>query len=260
MAMLLLHKNPIIKDGVNLEELIRRDYTPEQERTKSNNQYLIDCLEKRGELWYANSIELLKDHVASKLKSVDHTFRKHIPLMPVYGESFKNVYEMSSRQLIRVDLLLEALEHEVFKDFVGSLIEDDLNDKFGEHGGLVLFNDVYELVLQSVESADYQEKESALNKHYRMPAEALAKPHIARYHIHASSEDSSKYSGPSGGTFIFRSGDIGNCYERTMQCGEDHNIVITKLRGPAFNIDFYSGELRNNKPVISVLDLGNYSY
>lgn len=93
-----------------------------------------------------------------------------------------------------------------------------------------------------------------------MPVEALVRPHMARYHIHASADNCETDAGPSGGTFIVKTGDIGNCYHRAAFHGEDHNLLITKLPGNTFNVDFYSGEMRGKKPQITVLDLGNYSY
>lgn len=232
--------------------------TTESERSQRNNNYLIDSLVKRPDIYSViTDMELLKENLKSKLGSASHTYRKHIPFLPPYSESTDSIENMPTGQLIRAYLIMDALEDNEFISGIGKHLEKDIIDTSREYGGFVIFDDRNRPALNPVASAHTYPD----NHLYLMPEGAAdSTPHIARYHMHASTTDCSENGGPSGGTLIIKSGDIGNCYRRAMQFGEDHNLLITKLPGRKFNIDFYSGEMRGNNVNITVLDLGNYKY
>lgn len=230
--------------------------TVTSERSKRNNNYIAEHILERPDIHtQISDIEQITKNLKNKLDHVSHTYRKHIPFFPPYNEDLNGLKNMSMSQIMRVYLITEALEDDEFIHNVGMQIEQDILDTSCEYGGFIIFDDRNIPVLNPVTSA-YTDNHS-----YLMPKGAADKtPHIARYHLHASINDCSENSGPSGGTLIIKTGDMGNCYERTMQFGEDHNILITKLYGRNFNIDFYSGEMLGKKPHINVIDLGNYSY
>ncbi|MBI2666376.1 hypothetical protein HYX13_02075 [Candidatus Woesearchaeota archaeon] len=78
---------------------------------------------------------------------------------------------------------------------------------------------------------------------------------VANFHLHSSTENSKPYAGPSGNS---QHGDIGLVFAQQID-----GLVITKLEGNKFNVDFYTqggapiSTVTKNLPVV---DLGNYEY
>ncbi len=238
-----------------LEWFVHTEYASNN-RAQRNKQYLVDNLISRRDIHQiiANP-EAAKQSLVDKLKSVPHTCRKDLPGFNnyTYREDSSGVYKLTPRQLLRVYLLMEALQNEKFMRHLGTLVEKDLNDPYSEHGGLVLFDKEGKLVFRPVESEFTKQKDPKGDSSYRMPKEALETPYIAVYHFHVISEDGTIFAGPSLNDFL-------NLHGRILDDGEAYEIVVTKLRGRRLNIDFYSGEKKNSQIVFVTLDLGNYRY
>lgn len=167
--------------------------------------------------------------------------------------------KVSSRQFLRAYLLFEALQGQELIDNLGELVEEDLQDVYSEHGGLVCFDDEGELFFRPIESVLAKEKDLKNNHRFMLPPEAYAIPHVFRYHFHAISEDNSHDSGPSGyapGT----KGDLISCADETRYRGESHCVLVSKLSGSKVNVDYYTGEMMNGRVKIAVIDMGDYEY
>src|SRR3989344_54809 len=96
-----------------------------------------------------------------------------------------------------------------------------------------------------------------------LPTTVFNLSHIIPFHLHAASQDETENSGPS-------TIDMFSSLEGYLDSGESHNIVVTKLKGRRFNIDFYGFEFKSdNLPKDTIinandyeimLDLGVYEY
>lgn len=153
---------------------------------------------------------------------------------------------------------MEALNEQKFRAQIGEIIEEDLKNLDSEHGGLVLFDRDANLTLMNIPS-----KINYDNDMYRIPRESFKIPHVITYHLHAASQDETKSSGPS-------TTDMFSSLEMCIDFEEAHDIVITKLEGRRFNVDFYGFEFTLDKfsknTIVDVndfeimLDLGVYEY
>lgn len=234
------------------EEFIHRAYQENQELARRNNQYIADNIALREDMRaIVSDPEKAKQELVTRLGLVDHSYRYTTELPTT-------VFNLSPRQLVRVYLIMEALKTEKFKTDIGVIVEDDLKDMDSEHGGLVLF-DGGNLTLHDIPSASKGD-----NNRYRLAGEFLNTPHIIPFHLHADSQDETESSGPSTIDMFFSS------LEGYLDSGESHNIVVTKLKGRRFNIDFYGFEFKSdNLPKDTIinandyeimLDLGIYEY
>lgn len=177
----------------------------------------------------------------SELSKDEHNYRKGA-LYIKYNEDPKGLVYFNRFDLAKVYILHKNLQNQTFCNTVGAEIESDLRDPYGEHGGLIFMNNGY------LDIKDYQNWYStfmmpAFNKEYHpISSFYIDSPNsLVAYHLHACWEDCTLYSGPSEPDLLVSMG----------YCTDD--IVITKLKGNRFNVDFYS-----SKGVI--IDLGNYSY
>jgi len=169
-----------------------------------------------------------------------------------YDENPESAMGMNYQQLLRSRILLDQLSEERFRLDIGNAVEADVADDLAEHGGLVVFNDKGALWLDRKNSM--LDRNSMNNGFYSMPDEYYDNMYFVRYHIHAMKNDSSVYSGPS-------QPDMQSCDSAAQSDGESHSIVITKLAGHSFDVDYYSC-IKNagGKADFVVLDLGSYDY
>jgi len=253
------------KKRKKLETVIHRGYCWLERRQKRNNNYLIDCLMKRENAEYLiENQEEVKKQLREKLETLEHTYR---PLTS-YTEGPAGVHNLSVRQLLRVYLIMEALEDQEFRDEIGKGLEADLHDPYSEYGGLGVFEN--RVKLMEVESEKASEKDPRNNGSYHLPTTKVwGIPYLFEYHYHATSDDCSFLAGPSHGIVTAATsliglsvkGDFVGSEISTIVFGEDHSIVITKLKGNNFNIDYFGGEKKEDgQPNMTVLDLGNYNY
>ncbi len=170
-----------------------------------------------------------------------------------YGEESSQVYLLTQNQFKVTQLLMEALENEEFLESIGEIIEADLQDADAEHGGFVLFDEHFGLYLLDIPSA------AKVNTGYSMPDGLYEEiPHLAYFHLHAIDKDCSTYAGPSRSDRSF-------CRHKALSQGDFHCVVITKLEGDRFNIDFFGADYESANPDgdtvdMIVLDLGAYGY
>ena len=216
--------------------------------------------------------EVTKKTLVEKLDSLPHTHRMGMLLPDFAGyhdyyEDPPGIIELAPSQLIRVNYLLDSLDDPAFIQRIARLLTDAVEDKQREHGGLILFQEDGRLYPQPFQN------ELLNHTSFEFPAEALENPFFAQYHFHALEDDSTPYAGPSQSRFLFFNGgervlegsDMATCEVEILQHGESHNLVITKLEGKKFNIDYYGG-VRNVthpgtiRPKITVIDLGNYDF
>lgn len=241
----------------SLERLIRRKYPLWERKAKKNNEYLINNLIlHQGRYNLIKDLEISKQKLEDKLKSVQHT---HLVGNTHYDEyDSEGIKHLTTRQLLRVYLILENLEDKEFKQKIGLLLEEDLKDLYAEHGGLILFDKNGKLIFYPIKSGNISNKKEN-TYYYDNTMLSFSILHIASYHFHAMKEDSSNSAGPS-------IEDILHCnYEANIE-GESHNIVVTKLNGSRFNMDYCGGEDKDIEADpysfsgFKIIDLGNYEY
>ena len=280
-----------VDNNFSLENIIHRKYNINEGRARKNNQYLIDNLKNRSDVTSClRNQDQTKIDLEKKLISLEHCKYREPSFDIGYGavgaihNGPEDVCQLTSRQLVRVYLMLDALENEDFRKQIMKEIDLDFQDpqvKQGylaaERGGLIKINNG-KLELFPVLSKDALKKRedadkpgnysnnvnSGSNFVYIMPKETLEKERfIFDYHIHATKEDDTNSCGPSfsllDAIFGRITGDIGYCSENIMKFGESHHLVITKLKGNEFNVGYFGGEKdKKGKPKIIVLSLGNW--
>lgn len=263
-------KKRLTRNRITLEENIHWHYVyhPEAQR---NNQYIIDNVVGRDDVYeLLKNPDATKQSLVDKLNSIPHTPQiQHLGSYPPRPSDPTQVYNLTHGQLLRIYLLVNDLESQEFNACIGSLAEEALNDLVSEHGGLVLFDatgrltlhpieNVYENVRGKIEQGHKPDKYK-IRVPYLMPPEAWSITNLASYHFHIGREDPSTSVGPSNYKPPFKGGDIKACELGIITLGESHKLVVTKLKGQNFNIYYYGGDRKGNE-VITVLDLGNYTY
>ena len=164
----------------------------------------------------------------------------------------KNSYGLNainSIDLLKLGILLEKTKDESFIRDVGQAIERDIYDIYTEHGGFVTLDNNLNVVFTNYDPIETERQLLAGNNEYNLevlsfnyPAlNTSISPTIAVYHFHATDLDDTEAASPSYGDL-----------KETRDNGVD-GIVITKLIGNRFNIDFFT-----SKGV--VIDLGDYLY
>ncbi len=251
------------RSEARIDAMIHRSYGPRQNIARANNEHLIDNIASWPHIYeLLSQPEKMKLQLIEKLNTSKHTYRQGAR----YRETANGILDLPLRQLVHVYLLLEAFGYEEFNRRAGELLEEDLKDHTTEHGGLILFEE-RQLILHPLPSETVWSTKVA----YCLLRDALQKPHIAIYHFHARTEDSSTYAGPSeGGSWFGReTSDLSICTLEAYLQGESHNLVITKLPGREFNADYYGAGVEwrekdydpNDMIIpITVIDLGNYPY
>lgn len=141
--------------------------------------------------------------------------------------------------------ICNQLQNQKFCNSLGKELVDDIDDPYGEHGGLVFFkedNVIFKPYKNPLSDIGDTENDSS----YLFSDECLKdmKNAVATYHFHYNPED-------------LNSGDIR--HEASIldwdvaSTRAIDGVVITKLKGNRFNVNFYTSNL-------SEIDLGNYVY
>lgn len=157
--------------------------------------------------------------------------------------------KLNDEELSLVKLTLDYFKSKENCNRIGKQVLNDVNDKHTEFGGGIYLRN-NELTFKFAPS-----REMVSNNTYVIPD--LVKTNLVGiFHLHASSEDSTRSAGPSGDpTNAKKKGDIS---ASTKMPG----VVITKLSGDKFNIDIYCVKDLNSmggRDAV-VLDLGNHSF
>ena len=185
--------------------------------------------------------------VQERLSARGHTYRSDL-----HAKDESSLDSLTARQLQVVDALLRSLENPAVRADLGSQLDADLADQSTEHGGLALYRGG--LVFQDI-PADLS---AAGNEGYATPRRAIAEPHLAHYHLHATRDDNSAEAGPSQPDRLF-------CEILADAFGEYHCVVFSQLPGRALNADYYGGDFSSENaygeaaPSV-LLDLGDYGY
>ncbi|MEM3074873.1 MAG: hypothetical protein QW727_02950 [Candidatus Pacearchaeota archaeon] len=170
-----------------------------------------------------------------------------------------NTIDMSQKW--RIKFMSDLMKEEKIRKRIGELVENDLNDKYSEHGGIIhlRFGGVYFENIESVVSGEKSEKNNT--KYVRNYD--FKKGIFAEYHIHAVYENSSFYSFPSMVKYeegrLY--GDVLRAFDMVVKFGEYHAFLFTKIEGKKFNVDYYGGKKDYlGKPTISIVDIGDFEY
>jgi hypothetical protein len=212
------------------------------ESAKRNNQYLEECIKNNPRL---HDSQYLMGKLNFFLKNSEHTYVKK----DTDNTIFYDVSELSLNQLQRVYLIIKSLEDSSFIQEIGKEIEEDVKDKYAEHGGIILF-DKKRVHLKSIESCLV--KDTIYNGFYGPSEESFFTSNLGSFHIHAEDYTEIDYAHPS-------SRDLITSYFSTHITNEAHDFLITSLRKGTFNLDYYGGHKAEN-PITKILDLGNYNY
>lgn len=212
-------------------------------KTMRNNEYLSAFIKDKPNL--QNKEHLIKK-INKFIKSSEHTSVKP----DTNYIFFYKTEELTLGQLQRVYLMFESLSDSSFLQEIGNIIEKDVEDKYAEHGGIVIFRKK-KIYFKTLESN--LEKDTSNNNLYGIPEESENTPSIGEFHLHASSYKEAKSANPSGSRDLIISDFT------TQVDNESNEFLITPIKRGIFNMDYYGGHKTEN-PLIKVLDLGNYTY
>jgi len=248
-------------DSKNLAE---KNNLFEQYRPEIKDQYFLHQTSKEDLIINRDEIE---DQINSRLSEVGNTKRSDARNDP-YSESFEDQKDkLNTVELNKINFLLTQLDSESVINQIGRIIKADLgtdkpsnletldgvkNDgtrgSFSfdpdrtEMGGVVSIND------GKADFVPYQPR-ICDNNHCYKPSEKKLIDNIAQaafsFHLHATQEDDSRYSGPSSG------GNGAHADRGVARSQQYDGVVITSLGQGRFNVDYYT-------PDGEVIDLGNY--
>lgn len=212
------------------------------ENAKKSNEYLHELIKNKSNM---QDSEYLMKNIEFSLKNLEHTY----VVKDTNNTIFYKISELNLGQLQRIYLMIKSLKEPSFVQEIGREIEKDVNNKFAEHGGLILFNKK-RVYLKSIESCLI--KDTIYNGFYGPSEESFSIPNLGSFHIHAEEYNEKDYAHPSSRDLIIS-------YFSTHLANETHDFVITSLEKGKFNVDYYGGHKINN-PITKILDLGNYTY
>ncbi len=161
---------------------------------------------------------------------------------------------LQAYQLAKIIWLLDSLEMNAdFRKRTGEEIESDYGDKKSAHGGAIVFRD-NSLRLLMIPNKPVPQGFAGFDKSFENysyePIEFEPTPDIMfLFHFHAFEEDNSRFASPTNS-------DLKEAERRKFD-----GLVITKIIGTRFNVDYYFvGRDDENRPFDVVLDLGVYEY
>lgn len=273
-SLLDLFSSPESRQRAELERIVHRDYGSGEDVSRRNNQALIDYFVERKGVWeFVRNPKKLARKLGEDLQRLEHArYKSNKPPPFVEYLASNNLEELTPRQLLRLFFFMDVLEDRSTINDLGKKIEDDILDRYAEHGGIILPRE--QTPFYRVDSTypgsgkNKGELKNILrgvligNHRYRISPPSLQIPHLAEYHFHAATNNGSEVAGPS---LIqredFIDGDIGYILEKIENNGEGHGVVITKLKRERFNVGYFGGELdKQGHPKIKIVSLGNYGY
>lgn len=213
-------------------------------------QYLV----RKG--WTPEDLELLEkspDSLRRSLEKLPHTYRTN----EREGEP-SDIAITTPLQRLRCQILLDALQDKNLVNEIGAIVDDNIRNMwYQEAGGLVMCSD-QRVSFHTFPSLSRDGTSFAINAR-----ELVRGANLALFHLHALGEDCSRYAGPSFTDPFNRDekSDLAIAVREASATGQFHGIVVTKLKGPWFNIDYYGAEMNNfYVTAIPIVDLGNYKY
>jgi len=251
-----------------------------------NHKYLMDNFGVREDVKAIFSdTRKCRREIKQKLAKLEHCPMDRLYLdvrLPIGG-----LENCSSRMLLRIHLLLDALKTRGFRWEVGALLErDKFDDNLKDHplifpvefGGLgrIYFGRLIILPLPSLDTFRLRPgavKEEVLpsnrdgntNGFYVMPMWARDIPNAFFFHFHLADGEMGyvcwpSYSVTDEGKFSY-SYDIGSALVEIDKYGESHRVIFAKLPGRKFSVVYYGGELDSgSKPFLVEVSLGIHSY
>ena len=188
-----------------------------------------------------------------RLEQIEHTYRTE----EKEGEPL-DARRLGPLQRVRAHCLLDELENKEIVYEIAEIIERNPRDGKTELGGFIaphyakMRGTFYEFPSSTKDERSYAWSIKDIK----------SIPHIALFHLHALEDDCTRYAGPSQSES--EESDMSSNHCSANHIGEAHDVVITKLQGKKFNVDYYTSQRRMHKgkkiSEIGCLDLSNYEY
>lgn len=222
-------------------------------RGKRNTQALAEIIAyqeggiEKVQSWLADTNA---DRLIERLESREHTYRTS----EKEGEP-QDARLLGPLQRVRAYCLLDQLEDSRLVAEITEILERNPRDGQTELGGFIIPDSV------RMRAALYEGGTNGSGmRSFGWSAKDLSlTPHIALFHLHAITDDCTKYAGPSYGGC---ESDMSTSQGTAWHTGESHDIVITRLPQKRFNIDYYTTQRRMVQgrltEEIGCVDLGNY--
>jgi hypothetical protein len=202
-----------------------------------NKRYLLDHIQNNPKL---NSREILINEISKNIANNKHIYKNR-------GRKVKDLSELSNPQLQKIYLVYQSLQTPEFCKKLEKIIEEDLNDSFAEHGGIVNFDEYGRLTLKSYPSTLGIKD----NRAYQPPLEAVLENQIASFHLHAVKKHYKRGAHPS-------EIDLLDAFRDIKSYGTSDKFLITPLRNGIVNIDYFGGDsTKSFYP--KILDLGTFN-
>lgn len=148
--------------------------------------------------------------------------------------------------------MLKSLKNPEFVNEIFKIIDEDVKDRYSEHGGIILIHKNLSLELKVIQDKYAKNKDEINNSSYELQDWADAIPHMAEFHLHAMSYNEERFAGPGKLDLIGPNNLID-------VIGKANEFVITSLSKDEFNIDYFGGEKLISEKA-KIIDLGNYKY
>jgi hypothetical protein len=213
------------------------------ENSAINAGYLLEAIKQRPDvkIFFSNT-DSARHSLLLRLKILPHINYELPCNLSAKPESIMN---FSLPQLVRIYLILDALEKGDLKNQIGKIIASYEKDSQYEPGGIGL-SENGRLVFEQIAS-DYFVKPADILAGYKLPKKASARPHIFTFHFHPRFFNRSLPS-PSWSA-EFADGmeadinyDIGEALSRAKLDGDSHQLLISELPNRTFNLAYYLAE------------------
>lgn len=225
-------------------------YIPEQSVTPND----AFC-EERFEKYFP---ELLNESHANLVRKTFKKITERKKRIKESTPSYADLYDMNHIHLVKINLLLDALEQNKNKKAIEAIIDNDFNDKYSEHGGNVEFSDDLATILnfKEIPSSDSHLKDKRNNESY---SNNNKKYIFCDFHLHAAycsqkQDTAPSYAYPSKYNFKRTKISIG------VFSGDLNSAALTGVDGlvicpfkTGYNAVFYTSSGK-------IINLGKYQY
>ncbi len=247
-------------DLVNFVELIPKEIM--SCLTSNTKEYPINVASSNPV--FGADVNKLKTHLKKWLSKKDHCYRKNTD----YYEDPSQIDRVENiNMLYLVKGYADYLDNNKNIETIAERLKYDIEeDHFSESGGLVVFDEDYKVIFIDT-NKELNNLEN--NGSYHLPRWFKYVGRIGTIHFHATTNDSTEFSGPSGNAKSARkyfNGDIGCLINNNASNPYEVSCVVTKLKGRKFNADVYFRDVKEcligkkNSLQCIVIDMGTYEY
>lgn len=158
--------------------------------------------------------------------------------------SIETLKKLNFAELMKVNVLIDALQYESTIKDIERIIRRDLRDKYSEHGGIIEYSTGKPSLIFKEIKSDNNKRDHKQNRKYYLPDRKRKTTVLSCFHLHALEKKEKDESYPKYGFPSDSDLEVADIYSID-------GLVITYFKH-GFNVDFYTDKGH-------VIDLGIYA-